>query len=389
MNRLTDIWTQAKAVGLAGALAVLVWLYAEGESLASRTVIVNLTLPTAAAPLPGPGAAALVGVSGGKQPEPAGSASGDAGQVSVSSGEIIVQPDDPSFRGTVRIRLEGTSRSLDDALARLGTTVRLPAGTPGIPSDPGERRTLDILQALNALPELQGLGSSVADVEPRFVSVRVRRLMTREVPVRVELQREVLLDGEPAPAVAMVQVRFPESALGLLGAQESALPPAVVTLSDAELRGIRGDGPQTVMGSVRPPTVLVGMDGVQVAPENMSVLLRVRRKLESTRLATVPVWFSLPPTEDAARWSVEVLDKFLPEVTLSGPSDEIARIASRAVAVKALVEIGSDELERGITSKSASFTGLPAGVTATAPSTIVRVRITRRPGDSSGTGTAK
>lgn len=359
-------WSQFKSGMLALVLAALVWVFAEGESLSSRTINILVNFPT-----------------------------------DVNS-EMFIRPEDPNFRGTIRVRLEGTLRTLDQAVSRVGSTVNLGAGTPGLPTITG-RQYVDLREAISGIPELKGLGSTVAEVEPRTIAVQATRMVQRELPIRVELQGDVPLDGEPTTSVEKAIVRLCESAV-------ERLPQSVTAVvGEMELRRIRGDGLQTVTATLRTPLGLNGsgsggsgsggsagggsggigggigggmgggMGGpVVVSPETVNVTLRVKRRSESLKIPTVPVWFSLPPTEDTSRWIISIEDKFLSDVTLTGPADELQRIRTGQLSIKAMVELTSDELERGITSKAATFPSLPAGVVPTSASQSVRVKITRR-----------
>lgn len=332
--------TLAKTLGLTTIVAVLVWIFAEGESLQPKPLDVSIVFPTDAA------------------------------------SAVVIRPDDREFAGTARVRLEATSRALDLAAPILAAGVRLSPGAPGVPNEPGEQRVVDLQEAIAAMPQLKSLGVSVADVQPRRVLVRVVRMAGRELPVRVELGAQVPLDGDPVSVPPTVLVRLPEPALANLpeGVQATAV------VSAEEIQRIKGDGAQTLAATLRLPAALIGVDPVVVQPESVSVSMRVRRKVESYKVSSVPVWYSLPPTEDAGKWSVEVLDKFLTDVTLTGPSDDIARVKSTGadqINVKALVEISSDDLQAGVTTKPVTFPGLPPGLTPTSATTTVRVKITK------------
>lgn len=333
--------SQLKAALIAILVAVLVWLFAEGESLATRTVDMTVSLHS------------------------------DPG------GDLVIKPEDPNFRGVARVRLEATTRLLDTVANAVGDRLVLTPGTPGVPTEPGERRVVDLREALSNLPELKGLGSTVVDVQPRQIVVRVTRLVTREMPVRVELPQgfDLPLDGEPTLATGTVMVRAPEQALAAI--PEGTFIPAKV--SEEQVRRLKSDGPQTVTATAQLPVGLRSVTPVTLTPETLGVTLRIRSRVETLKLATVPVWYSLPPTEDGGKWNVQVQDKFLSDVSITGPSEEIQRIRAGQAGVKAVVELSSDDLSKGVTSKQATFTGLPAGLSANAPSTTVRLRISQRP----------
>jgi hypothetical protein len=336
--RAQRTWTEIKSILLASVVACLVWVWAEGESVATRPVTVGVLFPE------------------------------DSG------GPIVIRPEDPTWKGVVRVRLEGTTRAVDAAANALGAPRRLLPGSRGMPTEPGSHRVIDLREAVSDLTDLKAIGNVVAEVEPRQVVVNVVRMVARELPVRVELGAEVSIDGDPVPTPAVVLVRIPESAAALLG--EGAQ--AVAQVDREELQRIRGDGPQTVTALVRPPASLAGLEPVLVVPDRVSVALRVKKKVETLTLPSVPVWVSLPPTE-GTRWDVVVLDKFLSDVTLSGASEDIRRVRSGEAVVKAVVELTTDDLEKAVVSKQASFTGAPPALACSAANQAIRLKITKRP----------
>jgi hypothetical protein len=343
----TTFISHLKTIALATVVSTLVWIFAEGESLQSKSMDITATFPT----------------------EP--------------TSPVVIRPEDPHFRGTARVRLEATARSLEMATTAVGSKLRLVPGSPGVPSEPGNQRVVDLREAVAAMPELKALGVSVTDVQPRSVVVKVIRMVGRELPVRVELGADVPTDGDPISVPATVTVRMPESAM--TGLPEGAA--IIAGVSEEDIRRIRGDGPQTVPATLRVPAALNGVEPVIIQPDTCTVNLRVRRKVETYKIPTVPVWYSLPPTEDGNKWSIEMLDKFLTDVTLTGPSDEIARVRATGpgqLIVKAMVELSSDDLQNGIASKTVTFPGLPPGVTAASNATSVRVKIGKRNGEAVG-----
>jgi hypothetical protein len=337
----TETISQLKAAVIAVVVAVLVWIFAEGESLATRSI--DMTVAIASDP----------------------------------AGDLIIRPVDPNFRGIARVRLEATVRMLDTVTAAVGEKITLTPGTPGVPNEPGDQRVIDLREVMSNLPELKGYGSTVADVQPKSIVVSVTRLVTRDLPVRLEMPAgvNVPLDGEPTLALKTATIRGPEPALAAIP-EGSVL---VARVTEEQLRRLKSDGPQTIAAQLQVPLGLRSASPVTLVPETVNVTLRFRSSVETLKLATVPVWFSMPPTEDNGRWGVQIQDKFLSDVTLSGPSEEIARVRAGQTLVKAMVELSSDDLSKGITSKQATFVGLPPSLSVSAPSTTVRVKISTRP----------
>lgn len=341
---ITSSTSKLRSALLAAMMTGLIWIFAEGESVSTRTIIATVNFSS----------------------EP--------------SGDVVIRPDDSDFHGSARVRLEGTTRSIDAAALAVGNNFRIAAGLPGVPNTPGEKRYVNLREAISSIPELRGLGSTVAEVVPPVVNVHVIRLVSREIPVRVELDGAVVLDSEPVCKPAMVTIRVPEQfASRLPEAGGAATLFAVARVSGSDLRKLRADEAQTVSAIIHAPDELFGVDPMSLSPEQAIVTLKLKRTVDTLHIPTVPVWFSMPPTEDAGKWIVELQDKFITDVTLSGPTDQLQRIRSGAWAVKAMIELNSDDLAKGIQSKAAIFPDLPPGVTASANSQIVRlIRVAKR-----------
>ena len=333
---------------LAAVMTGLIWIFAEGESVSTRTIIVPVSFPS----------------------EPAG--------------DVLLRLNDSDFHGSARVRLEGTTRSLDAAALAVENHFRVVAGLPGVPSTPGEKRSVNMREALSGIPELRGLGSTVVDVVPATVNISVVRLVACKIPVHVDLEGLGVLESGPSCVPDTVTFRVPEQ-------MADRLPPpvgksadklfAVARISEADLRKLHAGEVQSVPAIIHPPREFDGVQQLMITPEQAVVTLKLKRTADTMHIPTVPVWFSMPPTEDNGKWTIELQDKFITDVTLSGPTEQLQRIRSGAVAVKAMIELNSDDLAKGIHGKPAIFPDLPPGVTATAESQFVRLlKIAKRDG---------
>lgn len=345
---MTKSMPQIRAAVVAALVALVMWFFAEGEGVSTRTVVMSVSFAS----------------------EPVG--------------DLLVVPD-VGFKGVVRVTLEGTTRTIDAAAAAVGNELQLKPGSPGVPVSPGQQ-SVDLREAIGSLPSVRGMGSTLAQIEPKAVVVNVVRLVSRELPVRAELGvggADLALDVEPTCTPSTVTLRVPAGDADRIS--EGAF--AVAVVSGPELRRIvaRGSaafangGVQVLQGLVRLPDEALGMDPIVVTPEQVSVTLRLKRKVGVLKLPTVPVWISLPSTEDAGKWTIEVQDKVVTDVTLTGPAEELERIRSGEIEVRAMVELSSEDLARGVTSKPASFPGLPTGVTATANQVRLAKVVRREP----------
>jgi hypothetical protein len=361
-NTISSWFAEARTILFATFVTGLIWIWAEGESVTSIAVPVRVLLPD-----------------------------GRTTDLELNA------PDFQDHSTNVMLRLEGSRLSVDAAAALRGVTLTIDPGAPGVPTQAGTNLVVDLRRALSVAPEITSLNLPLLSVDPESLVVNAVRLATRELPVRVELAREVSLASDPVPSVARIRVRVPEPLASKLPDDAQV----VAFISDDQLLNLRGEGSQSVKATCRLPASLAEVTPVRFQPETISVTLRVRQSLESAKLpATVPVWYSLPPTEDSKSWDIEVLDKFLADITVSGPAEQIARVAKPGTSaglapIKALVELTSDDLAKAaasaaegaestpkppeslnILTKPVIFTGLPSSVSVVG-TPAVRVRITR------------
>ncbi len=325
-----------RTILLVTIVSLLIWIWSEGESLISRPVTVRIAFVDDAS-------------------------------------DLLVRTDE-SWRGTARVKLEGSTIGITSAEAILGAPLRLRPGQPGMPTEPGDRQIVDLTEALRGHPDIKRTGVTIVEVDPPNVVVRIVKLVRRELPVRAELPAELQIAGEATVTPAKVILRMPESAAATL--PDTASAAAIV--SDDDLRRLREDGPQTLPAAVRLPSSLAGVEPLTITPERVTVTIRLKKNVETVALPSVPVWVSLPPTE-GTRWNVEVFDQFLRDVTITGPADLIKQIRDHQIIPIAEVRLSSDELEKSVESKEAVISGLPAGLDCTVASKLVKLKITPRP----------
>lgn len=374
----TGVRSEISTIGVAFVVTLLIWLWAEGQNVTRQPISVQVNLPE------------------------------------IADGDLLLTPqgaaEGTGFDGSVRLVFEGSISTLERLEDLRGSVLQIAPGSTGLPSTAGASQVVNLLSALRAHPDIARLSATLYAVEPETVVVSATRLASRELPVRVELARSISLDSDPVAALSRVRVRVPEAQAGRLNDQAFAL----AFVSEDQLLGLQGEGTESVKASLRLPESLGEFDAVRFQPDTLNVTLRVRQKLEQARLpANVPVWLALPPTERTDRWEIEILDKFLPEVTVSGPPEQLAKLGRPGTAIKAIVEIGTDDLNKaaeglspvsptetgnsnpstgqasspngsgttgtttapGVITKPVLFTGLPPGVTPVGQPPQVRIRI--------------
>jgi len=330
-----------KTISIVTVMAALIWIWAEGESVSS--VVVNPRLTFAA--------------------DPSGAAQTELSFLS-----------DENWRGTVRLRLEGSTVAIKQAERALGSAIQLRSGQPGVPSTPGPRQTLNLVEALRSLPEVKTLGVTIVDVDPSDIAISVTRYVTKEIAVKPDFPKEIVVAGESTLTPGRVTVRLPEG----LAATLTDADTATVRFTAEDLKSTPEDVSTTVLSPVLlPATLTKDREHVQVSPKEVSVTFRLKRNIDTVTLSSVPVWIAVPPTEGAG-WDVELKEPFLRDVRFTGPAEAIKRLRERTFAPIAEVRLKSEDLESNAAQKEAVIALLPPGVDYTVTNAVINLVIRKR-----------
>jgi len=263
------------------AIAVMVWVVAEGQTLQRQTIEMRL------------------GISGDQQ--------------------HAVEVEAEGWTGTIKVTLEGSATSAAQAQVLSGELMDLVPGQAGLPIEDGVH-TIDLRLAIRELLATRRSALSVVRVEPPSVAVRVWGLERVEQAVEVVLPDGILATNitvSPATVTLMApQGTLPEglSARVVLDAATLAgLPQGrAVTLSDQPIRVLDRDG-----------AALTGaLSGeLEIQPGVVSIELELQTRTARLVLPTVSIVVQLPPTE-LNRWDVQIpdSDRVLRDVTLTGPA---------------------------------------------------------------------
>lgn len=339
MNRHAhSLAENARTIVLVTLVAVLVWIFAEAESLTTRTIRPEILFETE------------------------------------DGTSLVLEIDDPAWRERPSLTIEGSTSAV--AAVELATTkpIRLRPGMEGIPTAPGEY-TIDLRTALRDAAELTGKGVTVARTDPAAVRLRVDQLEERSLRVEADTSAfELEAPAEVKPA--FVKVRLPAAEAAKL--TEGAVARARV--SAESLSKLVPGRKETVSGvPIELPPGLVASPRVRVDQSRAEVQLTLRTRTASLTLPSVPVYVSLAAVE-SGRWDVTIPeeDRFITDVKITGPSDAVDRVRRGEFRVTALVVLSFDDLERGIASKEITFCELPTPLTFKADNSKVRVKIQRR-----------
>ncbi|CAG0952277.1 hypothetical protein PHYC_00263 [Phycisphaerales bacterium] len=342
---------QIRSILGATILAILVWVYAEAESL--RTLEPGIELAFEAAP-----------------------ASDRVIDVFDPAGGANAQLLPPGSTIRVTVSLEGSTSSLD-AIARRGQgrTITFRPGDPGIPDKPGEY-PLSLRDILREASDFRDHGIAVKKVEPESLRITIDETTSREVKVSVVTPGGDL-DGLPESQPRVAKVFAPaREARSLTDAST-----ATVRVDEATWARLVPGRRETIAGvPLELPKELAGSARARMEPSLADVIVTVRSRTNSILIPSVPVHLRIAPAE-LAKFDVDIAepDRSLIDVTVSGPADLVRQIEDRSIPLIAFVPLSFEELERGIPSKDAQFSSVPGGALKfEAANRSVRLKIKRR-----------
>lgn len=336
------MWLTIRNLIGVSAVAALIWVFAEAESL--RTADARPEIVFASEP----------------------------------DNDWIIELADPvegrNDRITVSVDLEGSATAIDAAERALKKNPVLSPGMEGVPREPGQH-TVVLREALRSHPDIRGRGVTIRRVEPSSVRVNIDELERRTVKISPSVPTD-LLDGSPDVRPGTVEIRLPRSESRRLGDSSVAL----ATVDPAQLATLTPAKRQTLPGiPISLPVEIAGSRYARMVPAMAEVSLTLRPQSRSVRLPSVPVHIRMAPRE-LGKWDIDIpeQDRFLSDVTITGPAEPIAKIESKATPVVATLSLSFEELERGIPSKEAAFLDLAPGLRAEAANKTVRLTIKKR-----------
>src|SRR5262249_45340484 len=127
------------------------------------------------------------------------------------------------------------------------------------------------------------------------------------------------------------------------------------------------------------PADLAAIQRLKIEPPVVDIALTLRTKTASIKVPSVPVHVRIAPGE-LSKWDIEIpeQDRFLTDVTVSGPSDLVKQVQDKPVPLTATVSLSFEEPERMVPSKEAVFCPLPTRLHFDVPNKTIRLKIKRR-----------
>lgn len=278
----------------------------------------------------------------------------------------------------LQVHLEGTAAAVDEADRILRKPLHFTPYEKSLPVTPGEH-VLDMKTILSSHPEVQRIAAAIASVEPATVPALVEELVMREVDVHVDLATGQT-DGLPDPKPARVAVRTSK-------AIAETLPKELVAtafLDANQLERLVPGRRETVPGvRLTLPEPFRDAKSVRLDPPNVDVQLVLTVRTPTSKPMNVPVQVVLASVEQK-RWDItfDQRSQFVPEVTVTGPTEIVRQIEDRKIQIVALLQLSFTELEGAATqTKEVVFTTIPptqVPLRFDAPSKAVTFTISKR-----------
>jgi hypothetical protein len=309
-----------KTAAIVVIVTLLIWIFAEGESLRTATASCRIDVV-----------------------EPAGMS------------REIVEP--LKFSGTVMLTLRGSNAGIDSIKAQLDKRISLDRAQ-GIPATPGDH-AINLVEALRKSDVFLSSGVSIEEVDPESLRIRLTALQELTLPIVPSVEGEI--DGAPVvqPETATIYVPT-ESAPAFADAS------VIARVTADRLRGIPLGVERTIPNvKLELPPALRDVRDVRGLDRTIaSVTMTLRDTTSSAQLNNLPVQVALAVSELNNRWKITIDDPFINNVTIRGPSDLVDRVVASTgqaappggrVTILPILQLSFEELEQGITSKAVDF----------------------------------
>jgi hypothetical protein len=311
-----------KTLVLVTLVAILIWVYAESESL--RTEDLGVTVTFYAPP---------------------------------ATGRAVWLADSPGRPVDVKLRVEGATAAIDALRNQIRTTIQLEPGVE-LPTEAAEH-SIDLRAALRLHAVFAQSGVTIAEVTPSTVTVRVDELETYQTPIRIELPPGTDTVGPTEAQPALATVTLPQ----LFATPEVKAMPVIARLDRGSLEPLIPGRLERIAGvPLLLPPPLRDRPHANVTPAAATVTITLRDQTDFVDLPTVSVQIRISPVA-LQEWEVDIPEdsRFLRNVRVTGPRDLIEQIKDGKLPIIAYIALTPEDLTRGVDSKDAVFTDLPNG----------------------------
>lgn len=315
LGRMAAVWNRIETVVIVSIVTVLIWLYAERESIRRGEIGAQIRLVA-----------------------PAGQS-------------LAIEPN--RFSVTIAYRCSTNQEQ------RLKNLLAQPLVLE-VEADPADSfRFISLRDRITKESPLARLGIEIDNVTPEGLQISIVRLTTVRMPIQVDAG-DYQLAGPPTLDPQEAEVLLPLSAVPAASEQH-----LIVRLADVDRALQPGQSYRHRLPVVAPAQL---PSPTTITPQTVEVSFAIASEKKQLTLKSVLIVLQTPP-QLAAEYSVELPNdlRVLPEpVEVTGQSDKIDKLAQSPDQVKAILQLSGDDFARGITSKVVELT-LPEGVTTTRP----------------------
>lgn len=329
---LKRIFNTTRTVVVVTVITVLIWLYAEGENIKPRELLFDLRF------------------------------------VPPQGRQLVVRPSAP-------VRVRAAFRCANGQFVEVQKLAASPIDVRvnDDPDRPVAEQTILLRDWFANHSPFASLGVTIDEIttlnQSPTVSVEVERLQTLTLPIAPPqgsigaVQLAAASSVEPTTATLLVPA---SKAKAFEKASFAAAPDA------AALAALDAGVPQTLNAALTLPPALASFAS-SISPASARVTVTVRKPIDTLTLTIGPIEISSQGSE-LAQYQIAVPEdqRLLRDITLTGPSDAIARINAakeRSTLVWATLRLSPDELAKAATrekNEARPTLVLPAGVTHSA-----------------------
>lgn len=318
-------------------ITMLIWLYAEGETIQTeeREIQVRFVAPT-------------TGLA------------------------ITVSGQEP---GTTTVRISATLQASRGDWDRITEWVRSETVEIEVnaPETADEEQTLNLLEALNRSP-LAEVHAFVKEVSPQSVTVRVQKLVTVEMGLRIDPGELELTADEPTFSPDTIEVQLPTEDARMV---EDFHLKLVARLDKIDADTLKEDTHNVVSVELSLPPELQNRPHIKLARESVDVTFLVDKLTEEIQRDRVQVRLTISD-EITGLYQIQIdpdTQRFI-TVTLRGPKEAINRIKEEPDLVRAQIILKLSDLQDDASHAAPLYIDVPEGVTVVSPEPIQMVTYT-------------
>lgn len=287
-------------------VALLVWLYAEGENI--KTYEMDIPIQFVAA----------------------------TGQ------NLLIKPSRLEDYPKVTLQCSSSQYVQLEKLLE-GTPIPIPLNED--PNAPDGNQQLLLKQLLTSLPIFSKLSVNITEVKPAQITVNVKKMVTVDLKIAEVVEGDSMLQDvviEPATAT----LHLPKDMLSNLTDSDTIL----ARLNKQVLDRLTLNQSHTIEAVQLIAPAAARTEDVRIEPPSAKVTFTLTRQAKTATISSVAVRLVLPAAS-VSHYDVSLVndeDKLIRSVKLTGPNDLIDQIEKREIKIWADLKLEADDLAKGV-----------------------------------------